>query len=179
MRRVLGAIHSSNFSWDSIVVSKQHADYDFIKERPNILRLVITADICESGLTGRQSALQAARRCLIMLQRRAFPSHPPSQNHGTFQVWPPRVARSICWFRYQVYGREPRSSVLFFESSLPHSCSILSRKTCRWSKILPRPVSRPISNPNRDVLTPKSWRLFVRSRRTCLTITKPCRVLSD
>ena len=49
-------------------------------------------------------------------------------------------------------------SVIFSELSLPHSCSILSCKTCRRSKVLPRPVSRLISNPHRDMLTPKSLR---------------------
>ena len=47
------------------------------------------------------------------------------------------------------------------EISLPHSCCSLSCKTCRRSEILPRPVSRLISNPNRDMLTPKSLRQII------------------
>lgn len=42
------------------------------------------------------------------------------------------------------------------ELSLPDSCAILSRKTCRRSEMLQGPASRLISNPKRDMLTPKS-----------------------
>ena len=47
---------------------------------------------------------------------------------------------------------------MFSKLFMPDSWSILSRKTCHKSKIFPGPVSRLVSDPKRDILTPKSLR---------------------